>query len=58
MRTAKPRLLKKIVMFMDMMQYRVVQNWFKRFQSGNFDVKDLALVDQSPKKSMSHGKSS
>jgi len=49
------KLLKKFVMFMDMVQYRyirVAQNWFKRFQSENFDVKDLALVNQSLKKSM------
>jgi len=36
--------LKKFVMFMDMMQYQyVAQNWFKRFQSGNFYVKDVSL---------------
>jgi len=34
-------LLKKFVMFMDMMQYQYVwQSWFKRFQSGNFYVKN------------------
>jgi len=35
----------------------VAQSWFKRFQSENFYVKNLALVDQSLEKSMKSGKS-
>jgi len=38
------RLLKKFVMFGDMMQYQYV--WFKRFQSGNFDVKNAPRFDR------------
>jgi len=35
------RLLNKFLMFMDMMQYQYVsQNWFKHFQSRDFDVKN------------------
>jgi len=37
----------------DAVSVHVAQSWFKRFQSGNFDVKDaFALVDQSLEKSM------
>jgi len=42
------RLLKKIVMFMDMMQYQYVWHkaGLKRFQSGNFDIKDAHRSDR------------
>jgi len=37
-----------------MISVRMAQSWFKRFQFGNFDVKDLplALIDQSLEKLM------
>ncbi|GBP12525.1 Histone-lysine N-methyltransferase SETMAR [Eumeta japonica] len=32
--------VRRIMTFIELMSLRVAQNWFKRFQSGYFDVKD------------------